>query len=781
MTDQASSYCWIEGQGTAFGWPGVESRWTSSRKDCVGMAYSASSRIWYTVSHGILNEIYYPTIDRPQTRDMEFLLTDGETFVHEEKRDLERTFEYIDSCSSAVRLTNSDPQGRYKIIKEIIADPHHPVVLIRVRLEGNDSLLSRMKAYALLAPHLDVGGADNSGSVLDLSGKLALLASKNGLSLVMAASCGFARASCGFVGRSDGWQDLMDNFQMDWQFGSAFHGNIALTGEIDLSLHREFVVAIALGEGHHSALTTALGAVTTPFEQNLKRFNEQWHRAATPAGLKGAALDAGRLLQVSQNVILSHEDKFYSGAFIASASIPWGQHKGDDDVGGYHLVWTRDMVQSATALLACGRVDTARRALVYLACTQKPDGSFAQNFWIDGTPYWKGIQLDEVAFPIILAWRLWKLKGLGDFDVLPFIERAAGFLVRHAPVTQQERWEEAAGYSPSTLAVVISSLICAADIVRANGAAELALFLEEHADWIEAHLEDWTVTDNGTLLPGVPRHYMRIRPSQCGDPYASDGCGTETVRINNRGPGERSDFEARNVVDAGFLELVRYGVRRADDPVVVDSLKVIDHILKVETPVGPCWRRYNHDGYGQRHDGGPFLGWGQGRAWPLLTGERAHYELAAGHDVAPYIQTLEGFSSQGGMLPEQIWDAPDMPEMGLKLGKPTGAAMPLVWAHAEYVKLLRSVTDGKVYDRISVVAERYGRHKRSSTIEVFRLDRQLQAIPAGSRLRMLAPGSFFLVWTLDDWKTVRSMESRRVGCVGHFADMETEGSGSPAK
>ena len=192
MTDQASSYRWIEGQGPAFGSPGVEPRWTSSRKDAVGMAYSASSRIWYTVSHGILNEIYYPTIDRPQTRDMEFLLTDGQTFVHEEKRDLERIFEYIDGCSSAVRLTNSDPQGRYKIIKEIIADPHHPVVLMRVRLEGDESLLSRMKAYALLAPHLDVGGADNSGFVLDLSGKQVLLATKNGISLVMAASCGFS-------------------------------------------------------------------------------------------------------------------------------------------------------------------------------------------------------------------------------------------------------------------------------------------------------------------------------------------------------------------------------------------------------------------------------------------------------------------------------------------------------------------------------------------------------------------------------------------------------------
>jgi glucoamylase len=774
MTDQASSYRWIQGQGTAFGAPGAEPRWTSARKDAVGMAYSAASRIWYTISHGVLNEIYYPTIDRPQTRDMEFLLTDGETFVHEEKRDLERTFEYIDANATAVRLTNADPQGRYKIIKDIIADPHHGVVLMRVRLEGEEGLLSRMKAYAMVAPHLDVGGANNSGFVLDLAGKQVLLATKNGLSLVMAADCGFSRASCGYVGHSDGWQDLMDNFRMDWQFGSATDGNIALTGEIDISVKREFVVAIALGEGHHAALTAALNAVTTPFEENLQRFILQWHRAATPDGIKGAAQDAGRLLQISQNIILSHEDKYYSGAFIASASIPWGQHKGDDDVGGYHLVWTRDMVQSASALLACGRVDTARRALVYLACTQKPDGSFAQNFWINGTPYWGGIQLDEVAFPIILAWRLWKVDGLGEFHVFPFVERAAGFLVRSSPVTQQERWEEAPGYSPSTLAAVICGFICAADIARANGAAELGKFLEEQADWIEAHLEEWTVTENGTLLPGVPRHYMRIRPPRCGDPYAHAGCEREMVRINNRGPGEQSDFEARNVVDAGFLELVRYGVRRADDPLIVDSLKVIDHTLKVETPVGPCWRRYNHDGYGQRHDGGPYLGWGQGRAWPLLTGERAHYELAAGHDVVPYIKTIEAFSSQGGMLPEQIWDAPDIPELGLRLGKFTGAAMPLVWAHAEYVKLLRSVTDGKIFDRISSVADRYGRAKRPTPVEIFRLNRQVESIIAGRKLRVLAEDSFYLVWTVDDWQTVHRVESRAVGYAGHFADMETE-------
>src|SRR6202041_3624675 len=219
-------------------------------------------------------------------------------------------------------------------------------------------------------------------------------------------------------------------------------------------------------------------------------------------------MDAGRLLQVSQKIILSHEDKYYSGACIASASIPWGQHKSDDDVGGYHLVWTRDMVQSASSLLACGRVDTARRALVYLACTQKPDGSFAQNFWINGTPYWSGIQLDEVAFPIILAWRLWKQDGLGNFDVFPFVQRAAAFLVRYAPVTQQERWEETAGYSPSTLAAVISGLICAAELIRRRGDEESATFIEEHADFLESHIEDWTITSDGSLLSGVRRHYI---------------------------------------------------------------------------------------------------------------------------------------------------------------------------------------------------------------------------------------------------------------------------------
>jgi glucoamylase len=455
-------------------------------------------------------------------------------------------------------------------------------------------------------------------------------------------------------------------------------------------------------------------------------------------------------------------------------SIPWGNSKGDTDLGGDHLVWTRDMVQTATAMLAGGRTDTAMRALVYLACTQRTDGSFAQNFWIDGTPYWTGIQLDEVAFPIILAWRLWKMNGLGEFDIFPFVERAAAFLVRYAPVTQQERWEETAGYSPSTLAAVISALVCAADIARDRQASELAGFLESYADWIESHLDEWTTTTEGVLLPEVKYHYMRIRPPAEGEPFYNPQLPAGCIHINNREPGERADFEAREVIDAGFLELVRYGIRRADDPLIVDSLKVVDHVLKIETPFGDSWRRYNHDGYGQKKNGDPYDGSGQGRAWPILTGERGHYELSAGHDYSSFIKAIEQFSSTGGMLPEQVWDYSDIPSKGMYLGRPAGSAQPLVWAHAEYLKLLRSAADGRVFDRISVVEARYGvaAEKRTFTnhVEIFEVTRPVSMIFSGYTLRIVDREHFRVVYTFDDWATTNSVQAHSLGYHGSFVD-----------
>jgi len=782
MSDLSASYRWLDDDGPAFGGPGLEPRWTSSRKDAVSTAYAASSRVWFTISHGTLNEVYYPTIDRPQMRDMELLFTDGATFMHEEKRDFEYDFSYIHPDALAVRVTASDRNGRYTVTKEFISDPHHPVVLMNVKITGDEAVLSRLKCYALLAPHLNGGGEGNSARSIEVAGQRAILAWKDHTSLALGVDCGFTRSSCGYVGTSDGFQDLATDMTMDWEFGQALNGNIAVMGEIDVARHREFTVAIAFGDGHHAALAGMMQTLSTPYKLHSKRFIEQWLRTSAPEALAKAATDGGRLMRISLNVVLAHEDKTYSGAFIASASIPWGASKSDDDLGGYHLVWTRDMVQSATALLACGRTDTARRALVYLACTQRPDGRFAQNFWIDGTPYWTGIQLDEVAFPIILAWRLWKLDGLGNFDVFPFVENAAAFLVRFAPVTQQERWEENAGYSPSTLAAVIAGLICAADIARAYQAPELASFLETYADWIEANLDRWTTTTEGCLHPDVKYHYMRIRPPAVGEPFHNDSVAPGSIRIANREPGEKYEFEAREVIDGGFLELVRYGIRRADDPLVIDSLKVVDHCLKIETPYGTGWRRYNHDGYGQGKDGGPFIHYGQGRAWPLLGGERAHFELAAGNSVDPFITAFEKFSSVGGMLPEQIWDHADMPEEGLYLGRSAGSAQPLVWAHSEYIKLLKSKSEGRTFDLISVVEDRYAKPASERTfkslIEVFQLTRQITTMVSGLMLRIMDPNRFRVTYTFDDWATQSTIESHTVGYPGCYADIATPPNGT---
>ncbi|MDE1154217.1 MAG: glucan 1,4-alpha-glucosidase, partial [Acidobacteriaceae bacterium] len=125
-------------------------------------------------------------------RDMELLFTDGETFVHEEKRDFEFDFHYIDKDALAVRVVASDLQGRYTVTKEFISDPHHPVVLMNVKIEGEEAVLNRLKCYALLAPHLNGGGEGNSARSIEVAGRRALLAWKDNASLALGASCGFS-------------------------------------------------------------------------------------------------------------------------------------------------------------------------------------------------------------------------------------------------------------------------------------------------------------------------------------------------------------------------------------------------------------------------------------------------------------------------------------------------------------------------------------------------------------------------------------------------------------
>ncbi|MBI4488268.1 MAG: glucan 1,4-alpha-glucosidase, partial [Deltaproteobacteria bacterium] len=654
-----------------------------------------------------------------------------------------------------------------------ITDPHLPCVLQHTKLIGDPKFLSRLRFYALCAPHIEVGGWNNNAYVIEVGGRQILTAEKSGTWLALAATIPFSRLSCGYVGRSDGWTDLAENFQMDWEFDCALNGNVALTGETNLQGHKEFTMGLALGDGLHSAVTTLFQALGIPFKEHQKRYRVQWNRPCRGIfPLEKVSKDKGNLYHGSVSLLLAHEDKTYPGALIASLSIPWGEAKGDEDMGGYHLVWTRDMVNSVAGLLAAGHTETTFRALIYLATSQQADGGFPQNFWINGEPYWRGIQLDEVAFPILLAWRLRRENALRDFDPYPMVKRAAGYLIRNGPATQQERWEEAGGYSPSTLASNIAALICAASFAHERGEDATGRFLEDYADFLECHIEAWTVTTDGTLIPGIKRHFIRVHPVDVYNTCPNEDPNSGMLAIANQPPGSQWEFPAKEIVDSGFLELVRYGIRKPDDPIIVESLKVIDAVLKVETPFGPCWHRYNHDGYGQREDGGPYQGWGRGRAWPLLTGERGHYELAAGRKVKSFIRAMEGFASPTGLLPEQIWDEPDRPEVHMHLGRPTGSAMPLMWAHAEYIKLLRSVYDGQVFDLIPEVRDRYiVNRKACRPLEIWKPNRQVCGIKKGYTLRIQAPSSFRLHWSRDDWQSVEDTPSSPTGLGIEFVDI----------
>lgn len=761
------------GQTQAFGSPGLDPRWTQASKDGVGTAYSTSSNIWFTIWNGVVTEVYHPTVDRPQIRDLQYLISDGKSFFHEEKRHLESRVEPMWTHGLGYRIINSDPQGRYTVIKEVIADPHLSCILQHTKLTGEREFLSQLHLYALCAPHLEVGGMGNNGYAIEVAGHDLLIAQKGGTWLALGATVPFTRLSCGYVGKSDGWTDLADNFQMDWEFDSAVDGNLALTGKLNLDNNNEFTLGLAFGSNLHNAISTLFQSLNIPFEQQKQQYNEQWKRSRRGIhSLENISFDDGKLYNNSISQLLAHEDKTYPGALIASLAIPWGEAKNDQDQGGYHLVWTRDLVSSVAGLVAAGETQTAVRSLIYLATSQQEDGGFAQNFWVDGTPYWKGIQLDEVAFPILLAWRLHQEKNCLNFDVYPMILRAAGYLIRHGPATQQERWEENSGYSPSTLASNIAALICAAQFARESGDQATAEFIEEYADFLESHIEAWTVTTEGTLVAGIKRHYIRITPTDINNPQPNENPNQGNIFIRNHPPGEATEFLAKEIVDGGFLQLVRYGIRKPDDPIIVDSVKVIDAVLKVDTPVGPCWHRYNQDGYGQQEDGNAYTGFGKGRAWPLLTGERGHYELAAGGDIKTYIKAMEGFASNTCLLPEQVWDEADRPEIHMYLGKPTGSAMPLMWAHSEYIKLLRSNHDGQVFDFIPEIANRYlGDRSECKLLEIWKFNRQIDKVKKGHTLRIQALASFQLHWSQDNWQTVQDIPSTSTKLGVNFVDI----------
>lgn len=765
--------------GEAPGRPGIPARWTSSAKSGVGTALSLQSRVWYTLSHGILNEIYYPRVDYACTRDFGFIVTNGRDYFSEEKRHAHTTGRPVEDGVPAFTLANQALDGRYRIEKTVVSDPGRDVVLQRVSFRALDGAAD-YRLFALLAPHLVNRGADNDAWLGVYKGRDMLFASGSDNALALACSVPWRARSVGFVGFSDGWQDLSRHFALTWPYDSARGGNVALTAEIDLkACNNEFVIALGFGRRSEEAAHRVIGSLADGFDAALADFTDAWHD--WQAGL--LPLDAPRnnggasTYRISTAVLRTHEASSFPGGIIASLSIPWGYARGDEDLGGYHLVWPRDLVETAGALVACGAFEDARRVLRWLEATQDGDGHWPQNCWLDGEPYWSGVQMDECAFPILLVDLLWREGGLTATDLHRYwlmVRKAAQFVMQNGPVTGQDRWEEDAGYSPFTLAVEIAALLAAADIADHADAADAAAYLRETADAWNDQIERWIYIGDTPLARevGVDGYYVRIAP-----PDTADACSPVDgfVPIKNR-PPDQSRERASLLVSPDALALVRFGLRSADDPRIRNTLRVIDALLKVDLPGGPCWRRYNGDGYGEHEDGRAFDGIGIGRPWPLLTGERAHYELAAGNlaEAERLLAAMEAFSSNGHLLPEQVWDSEDIPERELFRGRPSGSAMPLVWAHAEHVKLLRSLREERVFDMPPQPYQRYQVEGVRSRLRVWRLNQKCRSVESGKILRIELTKPAVVHWSADAWRNVSDTPTRVTPFATHIADLDTE-------
>ncbi len=759
------------------GKPGAAPHWTTGRKSAVGTARAAASHVWFTVERGILSEVYYPRLDQPAIRDLGLLVSDGEGFFSEEKTDADSTVRWLADGIPAFHVENVCRSGRYVVKKTIVTDPERHVLLQKTCFSPKAAAPRRHHVYALLAPHLGNSGAGNDARVGDYDGVAMLLAERPGYGLALACSAPWLRRSAGYVGASDGWQDVHAHGRMTWQYEAATAGNVALIGEIEFVDDVPFVLALGFGRNANEAAQRARLSLAHGFDSALATYSEQWSLwQRSLRSFSSSSTGCEEAYRASATVLAMHESKDFPGATVASLSVPWGEIRGGDNLAGYHVMWPRDTYEAASGLLALGATAEIARALDFCASTQLADGSWPQNMWLDGTAFGSGLQLDEVACPILLFALARRHERLPAEDVKrlwPMLRKAAAFMLRRGPVSPEDRWEDAPGMSPFTLGCVIAALLIVADLADEHDEPQLGRLFRETADDYYAFIDDWLYAEGTPLARelGIDGYYVRIAPPAilAGDVPLS----RTTVPVTSRGAGAK--FAADSIVSVDALALVRFGLRRADDPRVLNTLRAIDALLRVETPLGPCWRRYTEDGYGERADGAPFDGSGIGRAWPLLVGERAHFELARGN-LAEARRLLEVMQRLGGathLLPEQVWDAPAIPARNLFPGAPTASACPLVWAHAEHVKLLRSLADGAVFDSPSETRQRYLAGAARPAHATWRFERPLRRLRPSAILRIETPARATVRWSDDDWRSVRDADAVDTGIGLFVTDLPT--------
>ena len=707
--------------------PGGQAAWTTGDKLAVGASADTNSKVWFTVAKGITSEVFYPRLDIPNMEDMQYLITDGSTFVdlerdatsHQTSMPAENALEYT--------ITNTDkrPSPKYRIINTYITDPNRNTLLIRTRFESLDGGAYRLYLHA--NPSMAGGGANNSAwwdgtnSALMASGTLG-----SPVTIVSALKVGNPN---GFVANDNGFAtmasdcnvELHKNMALISRFDSASNGNVVQCGEIgNVGADTTFTVALGYGGDAPSALAAAEGSLAAGFADREAAYRKGWSDYV--GGLRPAPASVStdtlrrRVYYVAAMALHAAEDKSFRGASVAGFGTPWGDFtNGAEPSAGYHRVWGRDLYQQATGLIAAGDSTQALRMaqflwnsqfIVALAPGTGPSyapGSFPRFSPVSGSGGAAAAdlgcceQLDQEAFAILLAW----MTGLTDNATYQRIKTTADHIAAVGPATT-ERWEEQFGQSPSSMAAIIAGLVAAADIARQNGDPASAAGWEATADSWRSSLADRTFTTDGFW--GGHRYYERIDKTQ--NPNDSETLGFD-----------EGDFFAHDIVDFGFLDLVRLGVVAPDDPKVSASLSpsasASDGNSTVQVTINgdTYFHRYNHDNYGESDS--DCTGWRlpphgpdhYGRLWPVLSGERGEYEIANGRSADVYLQSIADAANDGYFVPEQIWDRPDIP--CFTAGRPTGSAAPLNWAEGQYLRLAQSIDAGYDLDTPSVVKAKY--------------------------------------------------------------------------
>ncbi len=748
----------LQAQTLAPNAPGNDAQWATAGKQGVGTSASLESKVWFTLAQGVMTEVYYPDVTvanvhllqfvvvNPKTRKVETEQTDANHKIESLNTKISKNISpisnleiyknYSSPSSLSYKQTNWSKTGDWSIEKIYVANPKNNSVVISVKFSTNNP---DNQLYVYYDPSLANSGM---GDTAWSQGNALLSSDTDKSSALTCRYCKFEELTNGFLGTpGDGLAQLKKDGKIFNSFARAENGNVVQMAKITpvfsnsfdrgnngvviksgkmtsvFSSGFNFEISLGFGNTGDEALKAAQDSLLKGFEKNYQEYQEGWIEYLKTLPKVEPRYQAQ--FNMAAMLLKAHEDKTHRGANIASLTIPWGGDKNanENTVGGYHLVWSRDLYQVATAFMALGDTAAADRALEFLfKVQQKPDGSFPQNSWLDGKPFWNSLQMDEVAFPLILSYQLQRFDK-GTYE--KHIKKAADFIVRNGPTTPQERWEERSGYSPSTIAAEIAGLICAADIARKNGDEASALLYTATADDWARNIERWTATTKGKYGDG--NYYLRL--TQKGNPNAGD-----KLDLGN-GAGF---FDEREIIDAGFLELVRLGIKSPDDPLIAKSVKVVDEVIRVNTPNGDAFYRYNHDGYGEMDDGrrwnfdGKYTG--KGRLWALLSGERGQFEIAdCGLRIADLkaknqclangksrLDAMLGFANDGLMIPEQVWDKAETPKnidkqfvSELKFGEGTGSATPLAWSMAQFIRLAVNLQAGRNLDTPDIVYNRY--------------------------------------------------------------------------